>query len=208
MNTRSIRILATAALTLTTATELCAQNPYVRAGVSISIASDPRARAIGDILTVTIQEQTTVQNEERVERRNDTSLAARLETFSLSDKTFKGSTLPRIDIRKESDFQGEARQNSGSNVQASIAVVVIDVQPNGNLVIAGARQVTVNDETRTLKISGIVRQLDVTPDNTVGSAQVAEARIAILGDGGNTRQVTRGPVGQMFDTLMWVVWPF
>ncbi|MCR9244288.1 MAG: flagellar basal body L-ring protein FlgH [bacterium] len=208
MNTRSIRILAATALALAAATELCAQNPYVRAGVSISIASDPRARAIGDILTVTIQEQTSVQNEEKVERRNDTSLAARLESFSLSDKTFKGSTLPRIDIRKESDFQGEARQNSGSNVRASVAVVVIDVQPNGNLVIAGARQVTVNDETRTLKISGIVRQLDVTPDNTVGSAQVAEARIAILGDGGNTRQVTRGPVGQMFDTLMWVVWPF
>jgi flagellar L-ring protein precursor FlgH len=75
-------------------------------------------------------------------------------------------------------------------------------------VVAGARSVAVNDETRTLRISGLVRQLDITPANTVGSAQVADARISITGEGGNTRQVTRGPVGQLFDTLIWAAWPF
>jgi flagellar basal body L-ring protein FlgH len=54
----------------------------------------------------------------------------------------------------------------------------------------------------------VVRALDVTANNTVGSAQVADARIAITGDGANTRQVTRGPVGQLFDTLIWAAWPF
>ncbi len=190
------------------ATAATAQNPYVRAGANIGILADLRARNVGDILTVTIQEQTSVKNEDKVERRNDTTLAARLEAYSLSDKTFKSSGLPKVEIRKESEFNGEAKQNSGSEVRASIAVVVLDVQPNGNLVIAGTRSVTVNDETKTLKISGLVRPLDVTPNNTVGSAQVADARIAISGDGANTRQVTRGPVGQLFDTLMWAAWPF
>jgi flagellar L-ring protein precursor FlgH len=185
-----------------------AQNPYVRPGASASIITDPSARNVGDILTVVIQEQHSVKNEDKVERRNDTSLAARLEAYSLSDRTFQSSGLPKVDVRKESEFNGEAKQNQDSEVKASIAVIVVDVQPNGNLVVAGTRQVTVNDETRTLKISGVVRQLDVTPTNTVGSAQVADARIAITGEGGNTRQVTRGPVGQVFDTLFWVVWPF
>lgn len=185
-----------------------AQNPYVRAGVSIGSINDLRARNIGDILTVTIQEQHSVKSEDKVERSNDTSLAARIEAYSLSDKTFKSNVLPKLDVRKESDFQGEAKQNSGSEVKASIAVVVVDVQPNGNLVIAGTRSVTVNDETRTLRISGLVRSLDVTPNNVVNSAQVADARIAITGEGGNTRQVTRGPVGQLFDTLLWAAWPF
>jgi len=202
------RSAAAAAAALAFAAAAAAQNPYVRAGASVAMVADQRARNVGDILTVTVAEQTSVKNEEKVERRNDTSLAARLEAFSLSDKTFQSNTLPKIDIRKESDFQGEAKQNSGSEVRASIAVVVIDVQPNGNLVIAGTRTVTVNDETRTLKISGLVRPLDVTPNNTVGSAQVADARIAITGEGGNTRQVTRGPVGQLFDTLIWAAWPF
>jgi len=194
-------------LALLLASAAVAQNPYVRSGVNLSIASDLRARNVGDILTVTVQEQTSVKNQDKVERSNDTSLAMRLEQYTLGDRLFK-SDLPKVDIRKESEFNGEAKQNSDSDVRASIAVVVIDVQPNGNLVIAGTRTVNVNDETRTLKISGLVRPLDVTQNNTIGSTQVADARISIAGEGANTRQVTRGPIGTMFDTLLWVVWPF
>lgn len=203
---RSIIIVLCASLAL--AATAGAQNPYVRTGAQIGVVSDLRARNIGDILTVVIQEQHTVKNEEKVERSNDTSLAARLEAYTLSDKTFKSNTLPRIDIRKEQSFDGEAKQNSGSDVRASIAVVVVDVQPNGNLVVAGARSVTVNDETRTLRISGLVRPLDVTSANSVGSAQVADARISIAGEGANTRMVTRGPIGELFDILIWAAWPF
>lgn len=185
-----------------------AQNPYTKPGVRLSTISNLVARNVGDILTVLIQEQTTVRNEERVERSNDTTLAARLDAYSLSSKTFKDNVLPRIDIRKQQDFNGEARQNTNSDVRASVAVVVIDVQPNGNLVVAGTRTVRVNDETRTLRISGLVRPLDVTLTNTIDSAQVADARIAITGEGANTQKITRGPIGQLFDTLVWAVWPF
>jgi len=203
---RNVSIVVAAVLAF--AANGVAQNPYVRPGAQVAVMSDPRARNVGDILTVVVQEQQSVKNEDKVERKNDTSLAARLESYSLSDKTFQSNTLPRIDIRKEQDFNGEAKQNSTSDVRASIAVIVVDVQPNGNLVIAGTRSVTVNDETRTLRVSGVVRALDVTANNTVGSAQVADARISITGDGANTRQVTRGPVGQLFDTLIWAAWPF
>jgi flagellar L-ring protein precursor FlgH len=205
--TMNNRLLCTAGLLAVLGAPAAAQNPYVRAGAQIGVVADLRARNVGDILTITIQEQHSVKNQEQVQRRSDSSLAARLEAYSLSEDTFK-ATLPRIDVRKESDFQGESRQNSGSEVRASIAVVVIDVQPNGNLVVAGTRSVTVNDETRTLRISGLVRALDVSPNNTVGSAMVADARISILGEGAGARQVTRGPVGALFDTLIWACWPF
>ena len=205
--TMTTRLVPAVGLLAVLAAPAAAQNPYVRAGAQIGVVADLRARNVGDILTITIQEQHSVKNQEQVQRRADSSLAARLEAYSLSEDTFK-TTLPRIDVRKESDFQGESRQNSGSEVRASIAVVVVDVQPNGNLVVAGTRSVTVNDETRTLRISGLVRALDVSPMNTVGSAMVADARISILGEGGGVRQVTRGPVGAMFDTLIWACWPF
>ena len=185
-----------------------AQNLYARAQGQASPIADLRAARVGDILTVTIQEQHSVKNEDKTERKTDTSLAARLEAFTLTQSTFPANTLPKMDVRKEQDFTGESKQNQGSDVRASIAVIVVDVQPNGNLVVAGTRSVTVNDETRTLRVSGIVRQLDITSGNTVGSAQVADARISISGEGANTRQVTRGPVGQLFDTLIWAAWPF
>jgi flagellar L-ring protein precursor FlgH len=200
--------LAAASAAFGAAAAAAAQNPYIRPAASLSVVTDLRARNVGDILTISIQETHSVKNEDKVERSNDTSLAARIEAYSLSDKTFQSNTLPRIDIRKEQDFTGESKQNTGSAVKASIAVIVVDVQPNGNLVVAGARSVVVNDETRTLKISGLVRPLDITSNNTVGSAQVADARISITGDGASTRQVTRGPVGQLFDTLIWAAWPF
>ena len=207
MNTNSIRLVY-AAIACLTAAPIVAQNPYVRAGAKIGAVADQRARAVGDVLTIAIQEQHSVRNEDRTERRQDSSLAARLESFTLDDNAFNNGTLPNVSVTKEQDFNGESKQNSGSDVRASIAVMVVDVQPNGNLVVAGQRTVTVNDEQKTLRISGIVRALDVTVNNTVGSQQVADARIAITGEGAGTRQVTKGPIGQLFDTLIWAAWPF
>ena len=181
---------------------LAAQNPYVRSNARIATASDLRARNVGDLLTVTIQEQHQVKNDDKVERKQDSSLKAALDAFTLSSKAFDQGSLPKMEVSKSQDFNSEAKQDLGSDVRANIAVVVIDVQPNGNLVVAGARSVTVQDETRTLRISGLVRPLDITPLNTVLSAQVADARIAITGEGASTRTVTKGPVGKLFDTLI------
>jgi flagellar L-ring protein precursor FlgH len=185
-----------------------AQNIYTQKGARLSAIADQRAKRVGDVLTVVISESHSVRNEDKVERKNDTTLAARLEAYSLSDRTFQSNTLPRIDVRKNQEFDGESKQNNRSEVRASIAVVVVDVQPNGNLVVAGQRSVVADDETKTLRVSGIVRALDVDQDNSVTSAQVADARISIKGEGAGTRAVTRGPVGRLFDTIFWAAWPF
>ena len=75
--------------------------------------------------------------------------------------------------------QNTLHMTSGQRLDKNQTIVkpggTLIMQPNGNLVVAGVRSVTVNDETRTLKISGLVRALDVTPNNTVSSAQVADA---------------------------------
>ena len=127
-----------------------AQNPYVRAGAKIAATADLRARSVGDVLTIAIQETHSVRNEDKTERSNDTSLSARLSAFTLSNDAFNASELPTMAVSKEQDFNGESKQNSGSDVRASIAVMVIDVQPNGNLIVAGQRSVTVNDELAEL----------------------------------------------------------
>jgi flagellar L-ring protein precursor FlgH len=156
---------------------------------------------------VRILEEHRVRNEDRTERQTDTSLAARLEAFTMDDNAF-GSELPRVDVRSSRSFEGDARQEKDSLFEARIAVVVIDVLPNGNMVVAATRVVQIDDETKTLKISGLVRRLDVTTGNTVLSSQVADARVSIQSEGGNGRTVTKGPVGQLFDTLVWAAWPF
>ena len=185
-----------------------AQNLFKKARSARALIADHRASAIGDILTVTVDEIYSVTNEDRVDRSNTSSLAARLEEYSLSDDTFKTNVLPRFDVRQQRQFQGEATQEKDQNIRANIAVVVVDVHPNGNLVVATSRVVRVDDETKTLKISGIVRPLDITQDNRVTSSQVADARISITSEGANTRHTSRGPVASVFETLVWAAWPF
>jgi flagellar L-ring protein precursor FlgH len=158
---------------------------------------------------VIISENSTVKNEDKVNRENMTTLAARIESYNFSESTFPENVLPELDIRQQRSFEGNAKQEKDSEVEASIAAIVIDVQPNGNLVVAGSRTVHVDDDTRILRISGIVRPLDIdATTNRVTSAQVADARISIDTEGANARYVTRGPVGTLFDTLVWAVWPF
>lgn len=204
-HTRPVKLLIA---TILLATPAAAQNLYARAEGKASPIRDLRAGAVGDVLTIVISEVHKVTNEDKVERTNTTSLAARLEDYTLSSDTFKSNTLPRFDLRQQRVFDGESRQESDSDVRASIAVIVVDVQPNGNLVVAGSRVVTTSDETKTLRISGIVRPLDISATNTISSSQVADARISITGQGASTRYVTRGPVGALFDTLVWAAWPF
>ncbi|MEO0481383.1 MAG: flagellar basal body L-ring protein FlgH [Planctomycetota bacterium] len=187
--------------------EVEAQNLYARTRAPRTLVGDNTARFVGDILTIRVLEEHRIRDEDDVERNNSTSLAARLEAFTLDDNAFR-SELPRIDIRQERGFTGESRARRERSFEARVAVVVVDVLPNDNLIVSGTRTVRVDDETKTLQISGIVRRLDVLQDNTVVSSQVADARIAIVGEGGATRVTTRGPVGRFFDTLVWAAWPF
>ena len=193
---------------LALAAPVAAQNLYQQGHASAAVIADLRARDVGDVLTVTINEQHTVTNDQKVQRTNNTSLAARLEAYTLNNKTFQGGVLPSVDVRKDQSFAGESKEDHVSTVTASIAVIVIDVQPNGNLVVAGTRTVQVDDETKTLRISGIVRPLDISLTNTLSSSLVADARVSIVGNGASTHQTSRGPIGAMFDTLLWAVWPF
>jgi flagellar L-ring protein precursor FlgH len=201
-----LRFAAAAAALL--ATSLPAQNLYKRAVAPRSAIADHRATAVGDILTIVVSETQKVSNNDKTERKADTSLAARLEAYTLSSDTFKTNVLPKFDARSERSTTGESKQQRDSTMQARFSVMVIDVLPNGNLVLAGMRQVQVDDETKTLKISGVVRPLDVSQQNTVESQYVADARISLMGEGASTRHVTKGPVGTLFETMFWALWPF
>lgn len=195
-----------AVVVMVSATGLTAQNLYLKAGNPAAPIDDHRASRVGDILAVLISETHKVKNEDKVDRKNESSLSWRLEQFTLSSDTF--NVLPAIDSHTEKEMIGLAKQEKDSSLTARVSVVVVDVQPNGNLIVAGTRVVQIDDETKTLKISGIVRALDVTTKNTVTSHQVADARVSLTGDGGNTHYVTRGPMGALFEALVWAAWPF
>ena len=170
--------------------------------------ADVTARNVGDILTIVIAEKSKIKNEDKVDRTLQNSLSTRLEAYSLGSDLLKSNTLPKFDARTEKTNDAEAKQEKDSRFDASVAVIVVDVQPNGNLVIAGKRVIRVDKVLKTLRISGLVRTLDVSKQNTVSSTMVADARISFISAGANALVTTRGPVAYLFDTLFWAVWPF
>ncbi len=179
-----------------------------KAGGVHNLIADHTARAIGDILTILIKEEHYVIQEDKTARYAKTSLAASLESFDIKTNAFKAGILPDIDIRSNRIQEGKAKQERDTTFEARVAVTVADVLPNGNLVIRGQRAIFVDDEEKILRLSGVIRQVDITAENTIESSQVAEAKVSIIGKGKNSEFNSRGPIGKLIETAWWLVWPF
>jgi flagellar L-ring protein precursor FlgH len=102
------------------------------------------------------------------------------------------------------NFNGSAQLTSDRRFLDRITVMVVDVLPNGNLVIEGYRSRIVGGERRDLRITGIVRPADIGAQNTVESRFVANFRITYIGHGPSSRFIEQGWLGRVWNAL----WPY
>ena len=166
---------------------------------------DPRASHIGDLITVdvTIADTAEVSNATTRTRANsDTANMTNL--FGLENMITKNGADPASLVNMGSDLSnaGTGQINRSETINLTVAAIVLQVLANGNLVITGHQQVVVNQEMRDLQVSGIVRTEDITSDNTVNLAQVAEARVAYGGKGQITDVQQPRYGSQLFDIIM------
>lgn len=198
----SLRPAVLAALLAATAADADAQSLWNPERPTPSLVSDVTARGVGDLLTVLVVEQQTVKNKEQTELTRDAGLNAALTNFNVLPSAFE--TLPSVAGSAQRDFKGDAKYDKEGSFSTTLTVAVIDVQPNGNLVIEGRRSVIIDGEKKTMRITGIVRKYDVAAANTVRSTQVANASVAYEGEGVLTKTTNRGWLGDLLD----FVWPF
>lgn len=147
---------------------------------------DERAHRIGDILTVlvTIDDQAKINNSTQSSRTGSNS-AGLGGIFGSAVNAVAPTVDPSaaIDITSGLKNTGAGSVNRAENIETSVAAVVTQVLPNGNLVIEGHQEVRVNFEVRDLVVAGIVRPSDIQANNTIPSSKIAEARIAYGGRG-------------------------
>lgn len=198
--------LAAAGLLLVSGGAASAQSLWPKDAGPGGLIADTTARRRGDILTILIRESHKATHEESSELEQSTSLQAALNAFGIKPDVFNNK--PDIDVESSRSFDGEAKNDQTRTLETRIAVMVVDVQPNGNLVIEGRRTVQVDEDTKRVTLAGVVRPYDVTSANTVLSENVALATVKIESDGPVHRTTTRGIVGQVFDTLWHHLWPF
>jgi flagellar L-ring protein precursor FlgH len=158
--------------------------------------TDPRALQPGDILTVKIEirDRAKLKNDTDRSRKNDKSLDLGL---SGDWNGASGAVTGKGSIGSSTSHSGTGATNRSEDIVLSVAAVVTEVMPNGNMMIQGSQEVRVNAELRVLTIAGIVRPSDIGPQNTIPYDRIAEARIS-YGGRGRLSEVQQPPYGQQF----------
>jgi flagellar L-ring protein precursor FlgH len=168
---------------------------------------DQRAHQIGDILTVTVNftDKAAIANETQ-RSRSSTEDSGITNLFGANKVPIIGSPVPGRLMTTDStaSTDGKGSVNRQEALQTSVAAVVTQVLPNGNLVVEGKQEIRVNYEIRELIVAGIVRPEDIQSDNTIDSSKIAQARIA-YGGRGQITDVQQPRYGQQ---VMDVLLPF
>jgi len=167
---------------------------------SADLFTSPRARQVGDIVTVNIQIDDKAEFENASDRSRRSSVSAGLD-YALSFEGWDADGTADAGINSSSNSKGQGTIDRSEKLRLSVAAVVNEVLPNGNVVISGSQEVRVNYELRVLNIAGIVRPRDISPKNTISYDKIAEARVS-YGGRGRLMEVQQPAYGQqLFDAV-------
>lgn len=196
-------------------TELTA-NSLWRDGASLF--EDNKARRVNDLVTIRVIENISGSNKADTNASRDSSADYSLSDFfgmntdfgiqnlPLLKGFYKGANVfsPKVKGQSKSDFQGEGDTTREGRLVGTITAKVVEVMPNGNLVVESRKDITINKEKQILIFRGIIRPEDIAPDNTIVSSRVADADIYLVGDGVIHEKQSPGWLVRFLDR----VWPF
>jgi flagellar L-ring protein precursor FlgH len=183
-----------------------------QAGYEMGLYQDMKARNVGDIITVILTEKTDATKQASTNTSKDSSVNMANPTLFGKQHTF---SLPRpfqasepgmsfeTGIDSKSSFAGAGDSTQKNSLTGNITVTVSEVLPNGNLMLKGQKKLTINQGDEVVQFSGIVRQADIRPDNTVSSTKVADARIAYVGEGDLDSSNSKGWLTRFFNSKWW-----
>jgi flagellar L-ring protein precursor FlgH len=161
---------------------------------------DPRARNVGDVLKVEILIDDRASLDNSTDRSRNSQGAMGLGLF-LDSEALDYSLAANGAFNGSSSSKGEGSVDRSEKIRLSVAAVVTEVLPNGNLLISGSQEVRVNFELRVLNIAGIVRPRDISKDNSITYDKIAEARVSYGGRGRLTEVQQPGWGQQIYDIV-------
>lgn len=168
--------------------------------LATSLYADVKAREIGDLVTVIIEERAEVNREASQKSGKSTSgggsASFQHPTIETSDEVIGGAwnkvTLPDFNWKLQHDFNGSGALKSKEDFTSTMSARVLDVLPNGNLLLEGKRTVKLQQEMVQVTLTGTVRPKDIGSDNTISSSRLADASIRYDTEGPIVRDQQRG----------------
>ncbi|WP_246120740.1 flagellar basal body L-ring protein FlgH [Chitinolyticbacter meiyuanensis] len=180
------------------------QGAIFQAGNARNLFEERVARMVGDLLTIRVEENLTASNSSDSSSNRSGSLnfqtTGDLPLFP--DYFEKFIARPTgVGADTSNTFEGKGDTNNTNTFRGTIAVTVVEVLPNGNLVVGGDRQISINGQNNTLRFTGIVNPFDIQAGNTISSTKVADARIEQVGRGYIAEANTMGWLQRFFQIV-------
>jgi flagellar L-ring protein precursor FlgH len=169
-------------------------------GHDVPLFENTVAHRVGDVLTITLQEQTQASKSATTTTKKTTTENMAAPTLLGVPFTVHGAQVLNNNLNDATTFDGEGTSAQSNALTGSIAVTVAKRLVNGNLLVRGQKWVTINQGREYVKIQGIVRPVDILPDNTIPSTMVADAVIAYGGTGTLADANTKGWLARFFDS--------
>lgn len=174
-----------------------------KSGYEIKLFEDSKAKSIGDILTVVLQENTNASKSASTTTSKDGEVDVGLPTFLGRPITRNGVNLLDTQLDAERAFSGQGDSSQSNSLTGTISVTISEVLANGNLVVRGEKKLSLNQGVEYIRLSGIVRPADIAPDNTVRSSQLANAQIIYGGEGVIAESNKKGWLQRLTDSSWW-----
>ena len=159
---------------------------------SVNMHSDKRAHAVGDVITILVQESIVSAKDNNTTTARKATVNSQMNSFfyppgtaasAISRFLTKGGVYPSMNLSSDNEFGGGGTINNSEQITARVTVRVVDVLPNGNLIVEGRRFTDFASEKQDIVMRGVVRSEDITPNNTVFSYNVADVTITMQQNG-------------------------
>ena len=161
---------------------------------------DRRARMVGDTVTIQIVENVTASQKSSSTVDRNAEISAGISALPFVNKTFTDKTALGAD--SSNTFAGKGGTESANTFAGSITAAVIDILPNGHLVVAGEKQIGVNQNVDILRFSGTLDPRTLQPGSIVNSTQVANVRVESRGRGAQNEAQVMGWLARFFLTFL------
>src|SRR5579863_10466656 len=171
-----------------------------QAGQQMELFADLKARRVGDVLTIVLNESTNAAKTAVTKTAKTTAVANTGPTIFGKTITTKGVPILNTTLNGSDSFDGEGSSAQSNSLAGSLTVTVIEVRPNGNLVVTGDKTLQLNQGDEFVHISGVIRTADIATNNTVTSDKLADAHISYSGKGAVDSSNRMGWLARFFNS--------
>lgn len=180
-------------------------NPTIESASLIAVReSEPRLFKVNDLLTIIVREQTQYEADGTGNARRQADFKSELDAFvkfvggGIGSSVFRRGK-PNINYKTTFNQRNDAESEREDSLTTRLTATIIDIKPNGNLVFEAQKTLTHDDEVHVMTLTGTCRSLDVTPDNTVLSTQIANKDITVRTKGSIRNTTRQGWLATIYD---------